>query len=351
MSHMKRHAVFHITFGTILGTALVFSLIYWGLPWILEYFGYPGDLLLDRNMRLYFGGLWAVVHFLRSGLRHSKLGFFLRFIRACLLIAALCLTGYYVYEYMLPDHSIEQFRQIFDQAKEAVQKQQVSLDGYTYTDQRDGLPEVGIQAAVSQEEAAKILEENVYCLPDGLLQQTNVIRILDDAAFTRAMAEHNIQAGGLVAGFSTYSYTDNGTGLLESNHDEEVFLRLESLEPSTTAHELTHCFDFEHDITQKNADSEYTETVRRIYESQPALISAYGATDISEFFAEAGSLYIMDPGLLQQKSPELYGVLEALYGPTGEGVPSSQEGFDLQQWLRDLQLPDIQWPDLSSLHF
>lgn len=65
MSHMKRHAVFHITFGTILGTALVFSLIYWGLPWILEYFGYPGDLLLDRNMRLYFGGLWAVVHFLR----------------------------------------------------------------------------------------------------------------------------------------------------------------------------------------------------------------------------------------------------------------------------------------------
>ncbi|WP_289221467.1 hypothetical protein, partial [Faecalibaculum rodentium] len=79
---MKRHAVFHITFGTILGTALVFSLIYWGLPWILEYFGYPGDLLLDRNMRLYFGGLWAVVHFLRSGLWHSKLGFFLRFIRA-----------------------------------------------------------------------------------------------------------------------------------------------------------------------------------------------------------------------------------------------------------------------------
>ena len=35
MSHMKRHAVFHITFGTIVGTALVFSLIYWGLPWIL----------------------------------------------------------------------------------------------------------------------------------------------------------------------------------------------------------------------------------------------------------------------------------------------------------------------------
>ncbi len=59
----------------------------------------------------------------------------------------------------------------------------------------------------------------------------------------------------------------------------------------------------------------------------------------------------MDPALLQQKSPELYGVLNALYGPAGEGVPSSQKGFDLQQWLNDLQLTDIQWPDLSGLHF
>ena len=29
----------------------------------------------------------------------------------------------------------------------------------------------------------------------------------------------------------------------------------------------------------------------------------------------------------------------------------SQKGFDLQQWLNDLQLTDIQWPDLSGLHF
>ncbi len=344
MSHMKRNAVFHVTFGTILGTALVFSLVYWGLPWILEYFGYPPDLLLDQTMRLYFGILWAAVHFIRSGLRHSALGFFVRFLRTCLLLAALCLSGYYVYEYLLPDHSIEQFRQIFDQAKEAVQKQNIDLEGYTFTEQREGLPEVGVKAALSEEEIRQMLEANVYALPDWLLQQTNVIRILDDAAFRQAMAEHNIQSSGLVAGFSTYSYTDNGSGLLESNHDEEVFLRLESLEAATTAHELTHCFDFEHDITQKNADSDYTETVRQVYAQQPALISAYGAMDISEFFAEAGSLYIMNPALLQQKSPELYQVFEALYGPAQESI-QQQESFDLMEWLQN-----IQWPDLSSLH-
>lgn len=52
----------------------------------------------------------------------------------------------------------------------------------------------------------------------------------------------------------------------------------------------------------------------------------------------------MNPALLQQKSPELYQVFEALYGPAQESI-QQQESFDLMEWLQN-----IQWPDLSSLH-
>lgn len=324
MEPMKQHAVFHITFGTILSTVLIFSLVYWGLPYGLEYFGYPPDLLLDEKMRMYFGVLWAGVHFFRSGLRHSRLGFFLRFLRSCLLITALALSGWYLYEYVLPDHSLDQLQTVFHRARSYIPDlpdQQPDLTGYTWREERNGLPLVGVKADLSEPEIQAMVQECVYSLPDWLLQQTNAIHILDDASFSAAMAAHSIQSPGLVAGFSSYSYTDDGSGLLASNHDEEVFLRLSSLDAATTAHELTHCFDFEHDITQKNADSDYTETVRSLYAANPLAISAYGATDVSEFFAEAGSLYIMDPQALNQRSPELYSIFQSLYGTQTKDQP------------------------------
>lgn len=334
---MKKHSFFHVTFGTITGTALIFAAFVWGIPWLLDYTGLAGNpavaSLFTSDTRWFFGTLWAVIHFIRSGIANSRAGSFLRFVRTCLLLSALGVTLWYGYTDIVPTlhnigltfenfsftlPSLQQLQQwsdaISQKARELTSEYEPDLEGYSYVITQEGLPPVAVETNSAQADIADLLSQTVFSQPAWLLNQAKVIYVLDDASFQRAMTSHNVVSSPSIAGFSNYSYYDIGDGLLYSNEDEEVYLRLSTLDYETVSHELTHCYDFENDITQRNKNHPFSDQIQALYDSNPYLISEYGAVNVNEFFAEAGALYLSAPQQLQQQSPELYEMFVQMYG-------------------------------------
>lgn len=297
-----------------------YALIVYGIDWAVTYVDRPMLTIIFTQELLQTGGiLWGGIAFLRTLLKTKKKSFISGFLRVCLLLCGSFATGWYGLTYVWPLVQQENVGGIADVVDHITKKAEdleftPDVSGYGWSEQKEGLPVVAVNGIMDEGQIRQLVDSSVYCLPDWLLNEAEGIYLLDDASFEKALADHDIHASGLIAGFSNYSYTDSNDGILRSSHDEEVFLRLSTASAATTAHELTHCFDFENDITQKNKNGPYHEQVHAIYEQNPFLISTYGATNESEFFAEAGSLYIMDPARLQSLSPELYDIFTDLYG-------------------------------------
>ena len=75
------------------------------------------------------------------------------------------------------------------------------------------------------------------------------------------------------------------------------------------SHELWHVFDYTYG-NDKYYLSELDFNV--LYNQAPESLTEYGATDVSEFFAEAGKMYINSPEELKEKNIDVYNYFEAL---------------------------------------
>lgn len=73
----------------------------------------------------------------------------------------------------------------------------------------------------------------------------------------------------------------------------------------TMIHELWHDYDFVNGITQR-------QDFVNLYTSAPNSLGEYGATDIMEFFAVAGTRYVCWPDDLKEQNMDVYNFFEAL---------------------------------------
>ena len=101
---------------------------------------------------------------------------------------------------------------------------------------------------------------------------------------------------------------------------EEVFLRTklnytdgskitEDIVKETVTHELWHVFDF------ANGSNGYRLSkldFNALYNQNPGSISEYGATNVLEFFAEGGAMYVNSPEELKEKNIDVYNYFESL---------------------------------------
>lgn len=77
----------------------------------------------------------------------------------------------------------------------------------------------------------------------------------------------------------------------------------------TVVHELWHIFDY------ANGNDEYYLSeldFNILYNQNPGSISEYGATNTLEFFAEAGTMYLLSPEELKEKNMDVYNYFETL---------------------------------------
>ena len=114
-----------------------------------------------------------------------------------------------------------------------------------------------------------------------------------------------------------YNVDYNGTNGYEE--EEEVFLNTnlnvntlkqdkETIKNVVT-HELWHVFDY------VNGDDEYylSELIfNDLYNQGTNSLGEYGATNVLEFFAEAGTMYLHSPEELKEKNIDVYNYFEAL---------------------------------------
>ncbi len=49
-----------------------------------------------------------------------------------------------------------------------------------------------------------------------------------------------------------------------------------------------------------------------LYKQNPDSISEYGVTNVNEFFAEAGTMYLLSPEEIKEKNIDVYNYFEAL---------------------------------------
>ena len=74
-------------------------------------------------------------------------------------------------------------------------------------------------------------------------------------------------------------------------------------------HELWHAYDW----TSGNDDLHFSEMqMNDLYNQNPYSLTEYGATNVIEFFAEAGAMYINNPEELIQKNMDVYNYFESL---------------------------------------
>lgn len=74
-------------------------------------------------------------------------------------------------------------------------------------------------------------------------------------------------------------------------------------------HELWHAYDW----ASGNGDLYFSEMqMNDLYNQAPESLTEYGATDVEEFFAEGGAMYVNSPEELKEKNIDVYNFFEAL---------------------------------------
>ena len=74
-------------------------------------------------------------------------------------------------------------------------------------------------------------------------------------------------------------------------------------------HELWHAYDWAYG----DGESYFSELqMNDLYNQNPYSITEYGATDVEEFFAEGGAMYVNSPEELKEKNIDVYNFFEAL---------------------------------------
>lgn len=170
--------------------------------------------------------------------------------------------------------------------------------------------EVSDQASMPGDAEKKAIVQMIHELPSALKKQAAGIYFLSENSFNQAIEqETNIDA----AGFSRASNFTAAIKVPDLNRSEYLtYFRngrtcsLSSPESfkETIVHELVHLADVRtHGSTLRISS---LPRWKEIYETQKDLFGEYGATNRSEFFAEAGVYYFLYPDLLKEMSPAVY---------------------------------------------
>lgn len=94
--------------------------------------------------------------------------------------------------------------------------------------------------------------------------------------------------------------------LVAYSNPQNNHIYLEDNSVSTISHELWHLYDFTYHVTATSA------TFQTLYEQHQKELTAYAQTNIKEFFAEAGDIYVNQPELLQEELPDIYEFFQSL---------------------------------------
>ena len=106
-----------------------------------------------------------------------------------------------------------------------------------------------------------------------------------------------------------FGYTIGENVFLKTNLNVNGSKRDKDSVKDTVAHELWHVFDY------ANGNDEYYLSefdFNILYNQSPDSISEYGATNVLEFFAEAGTMYLLSPEELKEKNIDVYNYFELL---------------------------------------
>lgn len=114
--------------------------------------------------------------------------------------------------------------------------------------------------------------------------------------------------------------TVKSVGGFVTNLEQIVYLKVEIKDENgpnvsdedkskTITHELWHAYDWAYG----NGESYFSELqMNNLYNQNPYSITEYGATDVIEFFAEGGAMYINSPEELKEKNIDVYNFFETL---------------------------------------
>lgn len=144
--------------------------------------------------------------------------------------------------------------------------------------------------------------------PDYLMKNCTEIHFQCEDIFLKNVMEsglaQNEEEGQYYDGltFDTTVYMNTRTKKYGSiNLDENDF-------KETLTHELWHVYD----NTHQNGNIAPSETIVDIYNQDPYILGEYGATNVREFFADAGKMYVHSPEELKEKNIDVYNYFEAL---------------------------------------
>lgn len=87
--------------------------------------------------------------------------------------------------------------------------------------------------------------------------------------------------------------------------------RTEDIIKNCISHELWHTFDYTYGNDEYYL-SELDFNFNALYNQAPESLTKYGATDVCEFFAEGGAMYINSPEELKEKNIDVFNYFESL---------------------------------------
>ena len=210
-------------------------------------------------------------------------------------VAMLAFVGYTGYE------TYTEAKPAFDEYKATIasttdNKSELNLntntENGTYNDQVlyiDGLPPIQLVGnnSLNKNDVDNMIE-NIKTLPQKILDAHSMIYIYSPGEFTNIKAEHG--DGPNVTGFATWEKT--------------AHYPINS-EKSTIIHEAFHVLDFYNEINDIGFSTSSQEFIN-MYNASPNSITRYGSTNVQEFFAEAGAMYVNSPSSLKSKNIDVY---------------------------------------------
>ena len=197
-------------------------------------------------------------------------------------VAMLAFVGYTGYE-------------TFSEVKPALDEHRAAMNA-TYDDQVlyiDGLPPIQLISGgtFNQLEINEYIEENIKTQPAFLLKNAKMINICSPEEYAKLEIVK----------------VDNSNGYSDPNN-MTIYIRQDNINSKgTVSHELSHLFD----VYETYATS---HEFQALYNAAPNSITEYGATNVHEFFAEAGEMFVNSPSLLKSKNIDVYNYFNNLFG-------------------------------------
>ena len=194
-------------------------------------------------------------------------------------VAMLAFVGYTGYE-------------TFSEVKPALDEQKAAMNA-TYDDQVlyiDGLPPIQLVGnnSLNKNDIDNMIEKSIKTLPQKLLDAHSMIYIYSPDEFTKIKTERELAPN--VEGFATWEKTAH----YQINTNK-----------FTITHEAFHVLNSYNEINDISFSTSSPDFVN-MYNAAPNSITEYGATNVSEFFAEAGDMYVNSPSSLKSKNIDVY---------------------------------------------